>query len=886
MTRRVIETLLRMAPRDFRTRYAEDFLKVHDERAAVAGEAGKRVSFVFREVVGAVALVVRLRMGKSGRGETRGGATMLDTVRQDLRFSARTLTRNPGFAVAAIGVLALGIGANTAIFSAVNSFFFRPLPFAESERLVMLFETNPEYGWEDVAAAPANMLDWREQVEAFEDVSAYSEFTNRVTTFREGEPTLVGATAVVGNFFETLGVPAALGRTFRMEESWEGEDDVVVISHDLWVSYFGSDPNVIGKIIELTHDGPAIIGVMPEGFRFPSEQTEMWSTMGWATTARERISFRRAHWVRAFARLAPGISPIEADAQLQVVVGRLQQEYPETNSVMGAGFTPMRDFLIKDVRSPLLILLGAVGLLLLLACTNVATLLLVRASDRSREIALRQALGAGKARVVRQMLTESAMIAAAGGLVGLGMGWLGVWVIAASNPVGIAGATSLTLDARVVGFTLAAATLSGLLFGTAPALRTLSGDTHAALRDGARGTSGGRRVLRTVGALVTAEIALALLLVVGSGLMVRSFVLLRSVDPGFQTQGIAAVRFSIPSARYPNRDQVLAFYDQFIEALEARPGIERVGTTQQLPLAGTGWSGSFQAETWPPDRVGIEIVHRRADTDYFEAVGTPLIRGRLFRPTDGPDDPLVVVINETFAREHFPGEDPIGQRIANSRAATPESTWYEIVGIVGDQHQASPAIAPRAEVFENRNQDWGRDSWVVVRGEGRAEGLIPTVRNVLREMDPLIPIARVETLRDVWSRSMAREEFVLTLLTIFGVVALLLASVGVYGVTAQAARRRTQEIGIRMALGAAAPDVLKMMLHQGAAVIGIGLALGLIAALASTRALSSLLYGVEPTDPVTLATVVLLLGGVALLACYVPARRATRVDPATSLRAE
>ncbi len=887
MTRRIVVAILRLAPASFRDRHGQEFLAVHDQRSATAGRGPGRLLFAARETVGSLVLVARLRLrGGSPAASPWSLVTALSGFGQDVRFAFRTMRRNPGFASVAVLVLALGIGANAAIFSAVNAFFFRPLPFPDSGRLVTIFETNPEFGWDDATAAPANMLDWREQVDAFEDVSAYSELTSQITTFSDGQPTLMGGTGVVGNFFQALRVEPALGRTFRMEETWDGSDNVVVISHDLWVDHFGQDPEIIGKTIEFSDSSPEIIGVMPPGFRFPSEQTQLWFTMGWATGAREEAWFRRAHFVRAFGRLAPGVTEEQANAQLQVVVRRLQAEYPETNSVMGAGLMPMRDFLIKGVRTPLLVLLGAVGLLLLLACTNVANLMLVRAHERIREVALRHALGAARSRVARQMLTESTLIAVLGGLVGLGLGWAGVKAIAASTPLGIAGATNLALDYRVVLFTFAVAGLSGVLFGTAPALSAMAGDPHAALREGGRGASGTRRSLRAVGMLVTAEVALALLLVVGAGLMVRTFMLLREVDPGFRTEGVLAVQFTIPSSRYAERDQVLDFYDRLIEGLEARPGITAAGTVGQLPLAGTSWSSQFQAEGWPPERVGFEILHRRADTDFFEAVRTPLVRGRLFEPTDGPDDPLVVVINETFAREHFPNEDPIGLKIAYDRAATAESTWYEIVGIVGDQHQQSLALPPRAEVFENRDQDWSRSNWVVIRGEGDAARLTPIVRAVLEEMDPLIPVSATRTLREVWSGSMAREELVLTLLGIFGVVALLLSSVGVYGVTAQAARRRTREIGIRIALGAGAPDVLRMMLRQGLVVVALGLLIGLGVALVATRALSSLLYGVEPTDPGTLASVMAVLGIVALVACYVPARRATAVDPVRSLRSD
>jgi putative ABC transport system permease protein len=887
----VLQALLALAPEDFRSRYGAEVIQVHEERAEVARPAMRRMLFGGREVVGMAWLVIRSRVGQRSRGvgaTTMWGraGSMVDTIGQDLRFALRTLTRSPAFAATAVAVLALGIGATSAIFSAANAFFFRPLPFADSDRLVMLYETNPEFGWRHAAGAPANVLDWREQVDAFEDVAMYTENVSRVTYVQDGEPELIGATNVSGNFFSVLGVPAALGRTFDWGETWEGSDNVVVLSHDLWRTRFGGDPGVVGRTVELSGTTVEIVGVMPQGFRFPSEGTQMWSPWGWATDAREQVWFRRAHWVRPVARLASGVTLGEADSQLQVVVRRLQTEHPGTNRVMGAGLMPLRSFLIREVRTPLLVLLGAVSLLLLLACANVANLILVRASERSREVALRHALGAGRSRVVRQLLTESLVMAFLGGAIGLGLGWAGVRAMERLTALGIDGATAIALDARVVLFTMGAAVFSGIVFGLAPALGSTGARLGEALKDGGRAGTAGREGLRTVNLLVATEVALALLLVVGAGLMVRSFWLLRDVDPGFQTEGTLAVQFTVPSSRYAERDQVLAFYDQLTDALEGRPGIERAGTVGHLPLAGKSWSSQFQAEGWPPDRVGFEIVHRRADPGYFEALGIPLVRGRMFDSSDGPDDPLVVVVNETFVREHFPGEDPIGQKIAYDRAATPESNWYEIVGIVGDQHQNSPGQPVLAEVFENRNQDWGRFSWVVMRTSVDPMSVVPTFRSVLRELDPLIPIATVRPLREVWLTSMVRERFILTLLGVFGAVALALAAVGVYGVTAQAARRRTQEIGIRMALGAAAPEVLSMLLRQTLGVVGLGLAVGLVATLLTTRVLSTLLFGVAPTDPRTLAAVVLLLGAVALLACYLPALRATRVDPVRSLRAE
>jgi putative ABC transport system permease protein len=872
----LLRLLLRLAPPGFRRRHGREFLEVHARRMAGAASPGARRWLAIREVGGAILLVIGTWLGTAKS----------ETVTQDIRFAMRTLRRNPGFTLAAVGVMAVGIGAMTAIFTAANAFLYRPLPFADADRLVMLYETNPEFGWDYESAAPANVLDWREQTQSFSDVAAYTDFVNEATYIQDGEPTLISVVSVTGNFFDVLGVRPALGRGFLWDETWAGANDKVILSHALWTTMFGADPDVVGSVVTLGTTSVEIVGVMPEGFTFPSDRAELWTPWGWNPEYREAAWFRRAHWVRPIARLAPGVDPESANAEFQTVVSRLQQDFPETNKVMGAGFMPMRDFLVRSVRAPLRLLMGAVGLLLLLACTNVANLLLVRAPQRGRELSLRFALGAGRRRVMVQLLTESLMLALLGGVFGVALGWVSVQAMGRLTDLGINGATQVALDGRVLLFALAASTLSGVLFGTGPALKASGGNLSQSLRDGGRRGSAGRSGLRSVRALVTLEVALALVLVIAAGHLVRSFDLLRRVDPGFRTTGTLAVHVSVPSARYAERDQVLAFWDQFEEALQGRPGIEKAGLVGQLPLNGTSWSSQFQAEGWPPERVGLEILHRRADRGYFEALDIPLIRGRLFEPTDGPDDPLVVVINETFAAEHFPGEDPIGQKIAYDRAATEESTWYEIVGIVGDQAQETPRDAPRAEVFENRDQDWGRDAWIVMRTALDPAATMPTVRDALRELDPLIPIAQARPLRDVWRASMAPDEFILTLLSAFGLVALLLAAVGVYGVTAQAARQQTQEIGIRLALGADSRHILRLMIGQGAAVIGIGLTIGVAAALASMRTLEGFLYGIAPNDPTTVAAVVALLGAVALLAGYVPARRATRVDPVESMRAE
>ncbi|HSJ08319.1 MAG TPA: ADOP family duplicated permease, partial [Longimicrobiales bacterium] len=677
------------------------------------------------------------------------------------------------------------------------------------------------------------------------------------------------------------GVRAAIGRTLTWEETWQGSD-AVVLGDGVWRTHFGADPGIVDRTITLGSREVRVVGVMPAGFSFPNDETQLWMPWGWDPASYEQVFFRRAHWVRPIARLAPGVTLEQADAEYQAVVAQLQREFPETNRVMGAGMMPVRDFLIRDVRRPLLTLLGAVGLLLLLACANVANLTLVRASGRGHEVAVRHALGAGRGRIAAQMMTESVVLALAGGVLGLGVGWAGVQGMQRLTPLGIEGATALAIDLRVLLFTFAVAAASGVVFGVAPSLRTMH--LRSALADEGRSGTRSRRGARTANALVAAEVALALLLVAAAGLMIQSFRNMRSVDPGFRTDGVVAVQFTVPGSRYPGRDEVVSFYDRLAASLEGRGGIERAGLVGQLPLNGTSWSSQFQAYGWPPDRVGYEIVHRRADAGYFEALEIPLIRGRMFDGTDRPDGPFVVLVNETFASTHFPGEDPIGQRIAYDRAANDSSTWYEIIGIVGDQRQVSTTQPTRAEVFENRSQDWARTNWVVVRTAGSAIDAVPTIRAALREIDPLIPVAEARTLGDVRRESMAREQFILALLATFGGAALLLATVGVYAVAAQTARTRTREIGIRMALGAEGGSIVALMLRQAFVVIGLGLSAGVLASLLATRTLRTLLFGVEPTDPATLAAVFLLLAAVAGLAVWIPARRATRMDPTGVLR--
>jgi putative ABC transport system permease protein len=884
----VARALLGLAPAGFRARYGADLLDASASRVAAARRRGRGGREQLRELAGLLVLVLKLRIAAvAGRGAAEGArpSRPAESVLRDVRYGARALRRDPAYALAGVLVLALGIGASVAIFSAANAFLLRPLPFADADRLVMLYETNPEFGWTDETAAPANMLDWRERVRSFEDVASFSEFAERIAWVGGGTPHMLAATAVTGNFFSTLGVRPTLGRGFTWEETWQGSSDVVVLSHALWERHFGSDAAVVGSTIEFGTRRMRVVGVMPPGFSFPSAQTELWLPWGWERGAVSETWFRRAHFVRAFARLRHDATPERAAAELEQVTAELQAEYPGTNRVMGAGMMPLREFLVRDVARPLHVLLGAVTLLLLLACANVANLTMVRGAARTRELALRHALGADRTRVVTQLLTESAVLAAAGGALGVFVGWGAVRAMESLTRIGIDGATTIALDHRVALFACVTTMLSALLFGVVPALRSTSGRLQGALTDGGTGASAGRARLRTVRALVAVEVALAVMLVAAAALMTRSFVLMRSVDPGFRTEGVLAVHITAPAARYAERDAVLAFQDRVVESLEARAGIEAVGIVAQLPLAGTSWSSQFQARGWPPERVGLEVLHRRADAGYFDVLGIPLLKGRMWDERDGPDAPLAVLINATFAREHFGDEDPVGQWIAFDRAATDSSVWHQVIGIVADQHQESPARAARAEVFEHRRQDWARSGWYVVR-TARPSAALDVVRATLRDIDPLIAIGQTQTLREVWRASMEREQFVLTLLGVFGAAALLLAAVGVYAVTAQAARGRTREIGIRLALGAEAGRVMKLLLGQSLVIVMIGVAAGLVCALAAGRALAGMLFGVTPSDPLTLSAVAALLMGTAAAACYLPVRRALRADPLRALRAD
>ena len=828
-----------------------------------------------------------VQQARESHREVRG-SRLIEELLADIRFALRALGRSPGLAAAAIVTLALGVGAITAIFSAVNAVMLRPLPFTEPERLVMMWEDSKERDWDRVSASPANFLDWREQVPALEAAAGYAEFTNQVTLLGEAGPQLLSSALITGNFFDVLGARAQAGRGFRWEETWRSATPVAVLSDRGWRTKFGADPGVVGRMVDIDGERVEIIGVMAAGFAFPWEEIDLWRPFDWNVDAGNHASFRRAHWVRVIGRLKPGASIEQAGQQLSAVAARLREQYPETNATLGAGLTPLREFLVGDTSKPLLILMSAVTLLLLISCANVGNLLLVQAGNRAREVSVRLALGAGRMRLVRQAVTESLVLSFLGGAAGLLLGWIGTGLLASMLPDGILRVSEFGMDWRVLGFVLAVVTVSGLLFGIAPALWSAGRQPAEALREGGRGGGQGQRSRRWGNALVVGEVALALLLSVGAGLLVRSFVELRRVNPGFDPNGVVAVSLVLPEARYDTMPKVHAFWDQLVERVGALPGVTDAGVVARLPLGQPSWSSGFAVAGRPVTdaSMAVDIVHRDVSPEYFRTLRVPLLRGRPFTRADGIGAPPVVIINEALASAQFAGQDPVGQRISYDREPDSTSAWYTIVGVVGSEHQSSPADAPKMEVFNPLHQDDRRGMTLVARTGGDPAAVAPAIHRIVADLDPALAIRSTQTLNEVAARSVAMERFLMTLLVVFAVVGVTLAVVGVYGVLAQVVRQRTREMGIRMALGAASGDVQWLVVRHGLRLAAAGIVIGVATALVAVRAVRGVLYGVPAADPVAFGVAVALLAATVVAAAWVPARRASRADPAVTLRAE
>jgi putative ABC transport system permease protein len=807
---------------------------------------------------------------------------LVSDLSRDLRYGLRMLLKNPGFTIVAVVALALGIGANTAIFSVVNTVLLRPLPYQDQDRLVMVWEDNSKQGFPRDTPAAANYVDWRDQNHVFENMAAIVEISFNLTG--AGDPARIDGRRVSANLFSLLGVEPQLGRAFRPEEDQPGANHVVIISHALWQQRFGSDPAIIGKAINLNGESFTVVGMMPGNFQFPTRADQVWIPV--AFDAKEAAE-RGNHYLEVIARLKRGITLRQAQTEMSTIASRLEQQYPGTNAGIGAVVVPLHEQIVGDIKPALLILLGAVAFVLLIACANVANLLLARAAVRQKEIALRLALGARRSRVIRQFLTESVLLSVFGGAVGLLLSFEGLHVLARFIPENISHGQEIAIDGKVLIFTMLVSLLTGLVFGLAPATQTANVNLNDTLKEG-RDSAAGSRGNRIRGLLVTCEVAVSFVLLIGAGLLINSFMRLRSVDPGFRPENILTMKIVLPEARYPNRATRATFYTELLRRVEALPGAKSAAVATSLPLTDTGNSIglSIEGRVDPgPDRVPIAIT-RVVSPGYFGTMGILLLQGRVFTERDRAEFKGVVIITETTARRLWPGEDPIGKRIAGW-STEPARKWVEIVGVVKDVRQFGLALDPKLQIYLPYDQaGFFAPRALIVRTEVEPLSLAGTVRKTVWEIDKDQPVSDISSMEEVVSESVARQRFSMLLLGVFAGLALLLAVVGIYGVMSYSVAQRTREIGIRMALGAQRSDVLKMTVVQGLPFVCAGVVIGLAAAFVLTRVMSSLLFGVSPTDPLTFIAISLMLMLVAVLASYIPAFRATKIDPMFALRCE
>jgi putative ABC transport system permease protein len=811
----------------------------------------------------------------------------MDSLIQDIRYAVRSLLARPAFTVVAAMTLALGIGANSAIFSVVNAVLLKPLPYREPDRIVQFWETNPLKGWTQASVAPANFFDWEQQSSSFEEMAAYMGSDTKDAGLADlqltgsGEPERVKTLFVTGNIFSVLGVQPLLGRTLVAEETWETKQRVVILSYSLWQRRFGGDPEIVGKKISLNGREYEVVGVMSSEFYFPASNVELWTPTNWPKS--DILPLRRPHFLRAVARLKPGVSVDEAQAELSTIAARLEQQYPDTNTQMGASIGPLHEWIVGDTRTALLIFLAAVGLVLLIACANVANLMLVRGASRSREIAVRAAVGASRLRIVRQLLIESCVLALAGGSAGLLLASFGQDVLLEFNPGNIPRLDQVSLDGRVLGFSVATTLFTAILFGLLPALQSSKLDLISSLKEGGqKGSVSGGGTSRNV--LVVAEVALSFVLVIGAGLMLKSFVRLQRVEPGFQPDHLLMMRLSLPGIRYGDGAKSISFYEQLQDRLVNLRGVKATGAASTLPLKGYRWSCDFTIEGRPAEEYGKEVRNNEITPEYFEAAGIPLVAGRHFARSDNGSNP-VVIINDALARRHFPNNDAVGQRLKLERPWE-EGTWYSIIGVVKSNKQDNLRVEPVPEIYQPLRQYPQSQMSIVVRTEADPSSMIAAVRSEIHGLDSALAVYDIQTGNELVYKSLERDRFAMLLLGIFAGVAMLLAAVGIYGVMSYTASQRTHEMGVRIALGARPRDIVSLIVGGGLKLATVGVAAGVLGAYGLTRLISSLLHNVSPTDPATFALVAAGLIVVAFAACYLPARKSSRVDPLVALKYE
>ena len=818
----------------------------------------------------------------------------MNTLLQDLRYGVRMLLKHPGVTMVAVITLALGIGANTAIFSVVNAVLLRPLPYKDPDRLVSLWEKVPTHGrWR---ASPANFHDWKKQNTLFEDMAAYGGSTMTLTG--DGEPEQLLGTRVSSGYFAVVGVEPMLGRSFSAEEYEVGKGQVVILGHTFWQHRYAGDKNIINRTITLDGTGYTVVGVMPPGLypmrptttgqiSFNEQEQDYWQPMSFTA---QWAGVRAAHVLGVVGRLKPGVTLDQAAAEMNAIGARLEQEY-EANKGEGILVNPFMNEVVGNVRTGLITLLVAVGLVLLIACANIAGLLLAQHAARSKEIAIRAALGASRSRLVRQFFLEGLLLSLLGTIAGIGLATLGLSALMKLVTQNIPRLDHVQLDWQVLGFTIVLAIATCLVFGLIPAWHASKPDLHTTLEQGGRTAGTGGRRLRIRQALVVFQVSMAVILVIGAGLLIKSFWRLQNVDPGFRPERVLSLSLTLPFSKYDKPEEINQFFNQLHDGVSNLPGVQSAAIAYDHPLQ-TNWIDSFEIEgrVAAADGRGLSANFNPIGPDYFAAVGAPMIKGRQFTTQDDQDHPGVVIVNEAFVRHYFPNEEPLGRRI---RPSPPPRIWksdrltsFEIVGVVRDVKSAGLHAESEPTYYLPTTQAPLQDMTLLVRTTTEPTTIVPALRQAVWSIDPNQPISNVNTMEQIVSDSISQSRLNMALMGLFGALATVLAAVGIYGLLSYAVTQRTREMGIRMALGAQVSDVLGLVLKQGMALALIGQAIGLVGAFALTRLLRGLLFGVTPTDITTFVAVVSVLTTIALLACYLPARRATKVDPLKALRYE
>ncbi len=807
---------------------------------------------------------------------------MLADLWQDLRYAVRILIKNPGFTVVSVLTLALGVGANTAIFSVVHAVMLSPLPYADPDRLVVLAEHNR--GGERMGPAYPNYLDWRERANSFEEMAAYQTTSFNLTGVDRA--VRLQGRRVNWNFFQILGVSPQVGRAFTEQDDSPTAEPTALLSNGVWKEQFGGDADIIGRTIKVDGKQHTVIGVLPPDFEY-FRRDDLYVPIGLAlTTPGQGMLDRGNHYnMYILARLKPGVPVEQANTEIVQLAAQLEQEYPNTNSGNTASASGLADVFVEDIRPALIVLLAAVGFVLLIACVNVANLMLVRSAERQKEIAVRLALGAGRGRIIRQLLSESLVIALAGGAAGLLIGLWATQGLVALAPPNIPRMATVGLNVSVLGFTLVVSVLTGLLFGLLPALQTSATNLQAILKEGGRSMAGVMRE-RTRKVLLVAEVGLALVLLIGAGLMLRTVSELMRVDPGFNADNLLTMRFNLGADAYPPEKRH-HFFKELTEQIETIPGIESAALTYSVPIDGSNWNSIFIVGDKPvPPRAELpDAAFTPVSANYFKTVGVRLLKGRLFDETDTPTSPKVIVINETLANRLWPGEDPVGKRIKQGFPEN-DTPWREVVGVVSDVKLNGIERDTPLQAFLPTAHEPARSFALIIRTKSEPLAFASTVEQTIRSLDKDLPVYAVRSMDQLLGYGIAQQRLMMVLLGGFAILALTLSAVGIYGVMSYAVAQRTHEIGIRMAMGARPTDVLKLIVGQGMTLTVIGVSLGLASAFGLTRLMTKLLFGVSATDPVSYLVLTLLLTAVAFLACYLPARRATKVDPIVALRYE